>query len=678
MPLSTLSHPAIEDTLHGVCVSDPYRWLENRNLPETEQWIEDQQQTCEAYFEGCTELDLLRHRVRDFLNTEIIDQPARVGDHYFYRRRKRDQDQACIYLRDGDTNEERLLVDPSGQGPFASVGIYRISDDASLLVYQLRHGGSDAVELRVLDVRSGRIFPDSIASGHPRGFSFAADNSGFYYCHEPASGSGDLLIEFHSFSDPSIDTPVFTRPRSQGSRLVLITDRIQIGAVWIHEHNDEAVCDFYIAPRMFEGHWRIVFENKRLPHSPVLHDGRVFALSYEDAPNGKLIEFTLDGNRVQTILPEGDARPGQIVAVGRRFFVSLAEKGFSSIRSWTLEGDYVEEVPTPLTGTIQLLPCVSSLGESLFYTHQSFVQPLQIYEYATESARTSLFSRRNASLGQRDVQVREASFKGTDGTDIPVTLIGQQEAPSQRARPVIMTSYGGFGASMTPQFSVLVTIMMELGATFAIPHIRGGGEFGQPWHDAARTINRQTAIDDFIAAGKWLCAEGTTTSAQLCIFGGSNSGLLVAAAMTQRPSLFGAVLCIAPLLDMVRYERFDRAAAWRSEYGSVDNPEQFLALLSYSPYHRVQPDVNYPATLFVSGDRDDRCNPAHVRKMAARLQNRAAQRNPILVDYSPQRGHSPALPLAIRVEALARRIAFLCRGLGIDIPTEVSNNAPPA
>jgi prolyl oligopeptidase len=678
MPLSTFSYPAIEDTLHGVSVSDPYRWLEDRSLPGTEQWIEAQRNTCETYFANCTELGSLRRRVCDFLNVEIVDQPARTGDLYFYRRRKKDQDQASIYLRDGATNEERLLVDPSEQGLFASVGIYRISDDATLLAYQLRHGGSDAVELRILDVRSGRILPDHIGSGYARGISFASDNSGFYYCHELESGSGDSLIEFHSFSDPFKDRTVFTRPRSQGNRLVLIADGIHIGAVWIHEHKDEAVCDFYIAPRTCDGDWRTVFENKRLPHSPLLHDGKVFALSYEDAPNGKLIEFTLDGNGVQTILPESDTHPRQIVVAGGRFFVRFADNGDPSIRSWTPDGIYAGEIHSLAEGTIQLLPCLGPSSNSLFYTFESFVQPPQLYEYATESARTSLFSLRNVSSGQSDVQVRAVSCTGTDGTVIPVTLVGRKEVPSQRTRPVIMTSYGGFGASMTPQFSVLVTIMMELGATFAIPHIRGGGEFGQSWHDAARTINRQTAIDDFVAAGEWLCAEGITTSAQLAILGGSNSGLLVAAAMTQRPNLFGAVLCIAPLLDMVRYERFDRAAAWRSEYGSVDKLEDFHALLSYSPYHRVRPDADYPATLFVSGDRDDRCNPAHVRKMAARLQNRAAQRNPVLVDYSPQRGHSPALPLAIRIEALARRIAFLCREMGIEIPKEASAYAPPA
>jgi prolyl oligopeptidase len=233
-----------------------------------------------------------------------------------------------------------------------------------------------------------------------------------------------------------------------------------------------------------------------------------------------------------------------------------------------------------------------------------------------------------------------------------------------------MTGYGGFGVAMTPQYSVLVTIMMELGTVFALPHIRGGGELGKPWHDAGRARNRQTAIGDFVAAGEWLCRKGITVPSKLAIFGGSNSGLLVGSAMTQSPGLFRAVLCIAPLLDMVRYERFDQAAKWQSEYGSVECAEEFQALHALSPYHHVRSDEDYPATLFVTGDRDDRCNPAHVRKMAARLQERAAQRNSILVDYSAERGHSPVLPLLERVDALARRLAFLCRELTIEVPEE--------
>ena len=222
--------------------------------------------------------------------------------------------------------------------------------------------------------------------------------------------------------------------------------------------------------------------------------------------------------------------------------------------------------------------------------------------------------------------------------------------------------------SMTPQFSVLITIMMELGAVFILPHIRGGGEFGNTWHEAGRKRNKQKAFDDFIAAAEWLYREGITTPEKLAIFGGSHSGLLVAAAMIQRPDLFAAVLCIAPLTDMVRYEQFDDAARWRSEFGTAEDPEDFQALYSYSPYHQVRNDANYPATLFVSGDRDDRCNPAHARKMVAQLQEREAQRAPILLDYEELRGHSPVIPLSIRIQALTRRIAFLCRQLKIEVP----------
>jgi prolyl oligopeptidase len=212
---------------------------------------------------------------------------------------------------------------------------------------------------------------------------------------------------------------------------------------------------------------------------------------------------------------------------------------------------------------------------------------------------------------------------------------------------------------------------LELGVAFALPHIRGGGEFGASWHEAGRARNRQTAIDDFIAAAEWLCREEITSAQELAIFGGSNSGLLVGAAMTQRPGLFRAVLCIAPLLDMVRYERFDQAAKWQAEYGSADLAEEFHALYGYSPYHRVRTNIDYPSVLFVSGDKDDRCNPAHVRKMVARLQERNAQVNPVLLDYSQERGHSPALPLSVRIEALTRRLAFLCRELRLEVPQEV-------
>ena len=239
-----------------------------------------------------------------------------------------------------------------------------------------------------------------------------------------------------------------------------------------------------------------------------------------------------------------------------------------------------------------------------------------------------------------------------------------------------MSGYGGFGIGTTPQFSVLVTIMAELSVTFALPGIRGGGEFGKAWHDAARGRKRQVAFDDFIAAAEWLCRSGIAMPERLAILGGSNAGLLAGAVMTQRPDLFRAVVCIAPLLDMVRFEILGGSRKWRSEYGSVEDPEDFRALYAYSPYHRVNDNTEYPSVLFVAGDSDQRCHPAHVRKMAARLQGRSAQQRPIVVDYSEERGHAPRLPLTTQVDALTRRIAFLCRELGVRVDFGGQDDAP--
>jgi prolyl oligopeptidase len=223
---------------------------------------------------------------------------------------------------------------------------------------------------------------------------------------------------------------------------------------------------------------------------------------------------------------------------------------------------------------------------------------------------------------------------------------------------------------MMPRFSVLVTVMLELGCVFALPSLRGGSEFGREWHEAARRRKRQVAYDDFISAAEWLCSRGISQPERMAIFGGSNSGLLVAAAMTQRPDLFRAVLCIAPILDMIRFEQFGDARKWREEYGTVTDAGDFHSLHAYSPYHHVSENVNYPSTLFVTGDKDRQCDPAHVRKMAGLLQDRGVQTNPILVDYSVERGHTPALPLSVRIDALARRVAFLCHELKITVLDE--------
>lgn len=655
----------VEDVFHGVVVRDPYRWLEDRTLPETEQWIREQQRRCEAYFSDCPDLEAIQRRVRNYLDIEFLDQPARVGSRYFYRRRDRGQEQACIYVREVATNEERLLVDPFLEGPFTSVGIHRISRDGSLLAYEVKHGGEDRKAIALLDVNTGITLPERLAAGYASGLVFTPNLDGYFYCHETQSVSPEHIIFRHLFQHPQGDEAVFRATRTAESRLAVIGDEVHVGALWLHSKGSEIVADFSLASLTELARWRRVFSDRKRPYSPILCDGRIFVLSGSNTGISSMVELNQDGQELRTIITEQNSPIRQLLIASGNVYVNQLDQGIPSIRGWSLAGELPRDLEIPLEGSIELAGNPSQHATTVFYSYESFAQPPAIFEYAPDTNASNLWYRTESPVVTDRCEIRHSSFRSTDGISIPLTLVALENTDLSRPVPVIMTAYGGFGVSMTPQFSVLATLMMEQGAVFALPHIRGGGEFGRSWHDAGCAQNRQTSFEDFTAAAEWLCSEGMTTPEQLGIFGGSNSGLLVAAVMTQRPELFGAVLCIAPLLDMVRYETFDRAFRWRNEYGTVEDPDDFHALYAYSPYHRVREQVDYPPVLFVTGHKDDRCNPAHVRKMAALLQTRDFQRSPIVVDYSEQRGHSPVLPLSLRVEALSRRIAFLCKELKI-------------
>jgi prolyl oligopeptidase len=470
---------------------------------------------------------------------------------------------------------------------------------------------------------------------------------------------------------------MFRVPRTAGSRLVLTGNAHRLAAIWMRPQGEDMVASLAIAGVEEAVRWKEVFRERPLPYGIILYRDRILAAIGTASRRSRVIELSTDGHELRTLIPENDEILQQLVIAQDRIFVNyLLESGATAMDVWLFTGEHIGSVSLPTGGTVHILPVYDENAASIFYTFESFDTPPTIYEYCVETDTYRMWHQRGTAYRTSSASVREVSIPSKDGTPVPVTLVSLARNDTATPRPVIMTGYGGFGVPTTPQFSVLVAIMMELGVVFAIPHIRGGGEGGKQWHDAGRARNRQFSFDDFIATAEWLCQQGLTTPDQIGIFGGSNSGLLVAAAMTQRPDLFGAVLCIAPLLDMVRYELFDHAVKWRREYGTVEDPEDFRALYAYSPYHNIAEDVNYPAILFVTGDKDDRCNPAHVRKMAARLQGRSAQQSPVIVDYSEERGHSPVLPLSVRVPALARRVAFLCRELHIPVSNGEFDETP--
>jgi prolyl oligopeptidase len=669
MPLNAFNPEQVVEVLHGATVIDLYRWLEERNSPDTEDWICEQNRQIDEYFRQILGLSALRSRVKDYLNVETLDQPNVLGDRIFYRRRGKDQEQANICVRDAAGEQERVLVDPSSQGVYSSVAIHQISGDGSLLAYESKQGGSDASEIRVVNTLTGEKLHDYLPIGLSRGFAFTPDRLGFCYCREVLQSSEDHVIWFHRFGNVNGDLALFRAKRTRDSRLVLVADDIHLGAIYAHQSGDEFCIDFWLSQQNQNLQWHPIFIDKPAPCALFLYRGRIFARTEENSPNGKVVELSKDGAEIRVVIPESSTPIQSIVMAGGFIYASFLVSRRPIIHGWTIDGVDSGPVKVPENGSTDLLPNQGG-SDVLFFSSESFSDPIATFLLRDGGEEPPIIwhqKRSAARAASLDIKcIRYTSF---DEVEIPMWLVMRSDCDPSNFLPVILTGYGGFGISATPRYSVLVSIMLELGAAFALPNIRGGQEFGKVWHEAARARNRGTAFNDFISAAEWLVAEGITSPGRLAVFGGSNSGLLVGAAITQRPDLFRAALCIAPLLDMLRYEHFDQARRWKREYGTVENADDFASLFAYSPYHRVRDDVDYPATLFVSGDKDDRCNPAHARKMTAQMQANSAQRNPILLDYSRERGHSPVLPLSVRAEALTRRIAFLCRELRIPIPS---------
>jgi prolyl oligopeptidase len=673
--MSILARGGVVDVIHGVEVRDPYRWLEDRSLAKTERWIKRQNQLSDQYFSQNRFYAPLKKIVSEALSVEVIDQASRVGNTVFLRKQQKGQEQAAIWVRKEGESEDRLLVDPAAQGPNIAVNILRISSDGLLLAYSVRSCGADAMEINIADVTNGITLPDRLFLSYGRGFAFDAQGEGFYYCLEPLYGTADPMIKYHQFGDPSSsDVSLFSVPWKKHRRLFLLSSRGTLAAVVTDSAGKDLVQDLYLASEDNNTLWNPVYEGMRGRKWPLLAHGRVFLLDLEEAPNGSLIELREKDEPARVIIPECPNLIQRCLVVHNSFLISFLVDRQPRIERWTAEGEFIGALELPSGGSIEVLPACSEENSSLFFLHESYTKAPCLWEAGLSENRMAGPIRWTTPDEKSSAIVRECWYTSRDGTQIPMILLEPANRRRLGPQPTVLFGYGGFGAPELPRYSRLAKILLKLGATIARPGIRGGAEFGKEWHEAATRKQKQTAVDDFLAAAQWLFSENLADKECLAIMGSSNGGLLVAASAVQRPELFKAVVCTGPLTDMVRYERFDHASRWRDEYGTVEDAEEFRALLSYSPYHNVEDTVDYPAMLFVTGDADDRCNPAHVRKMAAALQERAAQQHPILVDHGQHWGHLPTLSLSERIDALSRKIAFLCEQIEIAIPEGVASD----
>jgi prolyl oligopeptidase len=662
----------VTDIVQGVAVDDPYRWLEDQDSPGTRAWITEQTRYARNYLDAIPGRELIRRRIREFLEVETYDSLQRVGNRYFFRKRLPHEEQASIYMREGESGQDRMLVNPiaQGGGKFTSVQLLRVSPDGQLLLYEVKEGGERTGTFRLLEVGTGVQLADALPRGILRGLVFAPDGKSFYYSHEPheAVRPFNRAAYRHVIGTPfSHDEEIFSAGADERLRLFILGDDEHLG-ILVNKCFDHIYTDFYL--QSFDRNSvavRILADATNV-FEPILAKGHILALTDRDAPNLRIVEVlarTHEEPQFIEIISEQDARIDQWAVVRNRIFAAYTKNGRTEIHEYDFQGRMAGEIPLRDGESARLVGPLH--GEELTFEAESFTEPTGVWRYCLEHRDPRLWAQRTVPFDSANYARLRVWYTSKDGTPIPMFLMGRKDVLKSGTHAAIMTSYGGFCASVTPQFSVFVAFLVERGCLFALPSIRGGTEFGATWHNQAKRRNRQTAYDDFLCAAEWLIETGRATPERLAIFGGSNSGLLVGAALTQRPDLFRAVVAIAPMMDMVRYHLFDQSHIWKDEFGTAEDATDFAALLSYSPYHRVLEGRAYPATMIVSGDADTNCNPLHARKMTARLQAATSSSYPVILDYSKFRGHSPVLPLSERIEALTDRMAFLADQLQLPV-----------
>ena len=665
------------ESLHGETIPDPYRWLEDGESPDTRAWTEAQNALTRSYLDAVPGRRGLRARLDQLLAIGAIGVPTPARGRYFYQRRDGRQNQPVLYLREGVHGEDRPVVDPNALDPGGTVALdwYYPSDDGRLLAYGLSENGSEQSVLHVLDVDSGVARPDRIPHTRAADLAWLPDATGFYYTRYPAPGDAPegeehyhRAVHFHRLgSDPAGDPVVFKPAEKEHWPGVGISPDGRWLVIGVARTFDQT--DLYLQDRRSGA--PPVAVAKDLPASfegEVAH-GRLFMRTNLEAPTYRL--YAVDPERParehwrEIVPPRADAVLEGVRVSARHLALSYLERASSRLRLADHGGGGLREVALPTIGSL-FGAGTEWDGNELFYGFSSYTVPPGVYRVDLETGAAELWRGVEADVDPRRYEVGQVSFRSRDGTEVSMFLVHLAGLRRDGTNPVYLTGYGGFNISMTPAFSRSLLLWLESGGVVAIPNIRGGGEYGERWHQEGMLGQKQNSFDDFIAAAEWLIAQGYTTPARLAAAGGSNGGLLMGAVLTQRPELFRAVVVQVPLLDMLRYHRFLIARLWIPEYGSAEDPAQFPWLRAYSPYHHVRDGVAYPAVLLATAESDTRVDPMHARKMAARLQAATSSSRPVLLRLESRAGHGAGKPLSKVLEELTDTWAFVFSELGVE------------
>ena len=652
----------VKDNYFGTEITDPYRWLEDQQSPETREWIDAQNAYTRSVLDPLPGRQKLKRRLTELLNVDAFTPPVERNGRYFFAKRVVGHDQFVLCLRKARSAADEVLVDPEplSADHTISVQLEAVSPDGKLLAYRVRQGGEDQAIPHFFDVDARKDLPERLPKERYFDLAIASDNSKAFYSRMTADGPRVYLHKLGS--DPAADKIIFGEALGKDKilGLTLSEDGRTLVMSVLHSASGDRI-DVYMQNLAENG-----------PITPVVKDiparfvalpagERLFIYTNWKAPKGRVIVADLKDpspEHGQEIIPESDATIEQVALTGGRLAVLFTENAASRARLYEPNGKLVRELQLPAIGSLTGFSGRWGNREA-FYEFESFHIPPTIYQYDAETGTQQVWAQPKVPFDSSRYEVRQVSYQSKDGTRVPMFLTAARGAQPNGSAPTLLYGYGGFEVSLTPRYSARVAAWIESGGLYASANLRGGSEFGEEWHRSGMLDKKQNVFDDFIAAAEWLEQNHYTQPSRLAIRGGSNGGLLVTAALTQHPELFGAVICEYPLIDMLRYHKFLVAQWWVPEYGSSDNPEQFKYIYAYSPYQHVKPGTKYPAVLFVTGDSDTRVAPLHARKMTALMQSATRSERPILLRYDTAGGHTFAEPVAKQVEEIADQLSFL-------------------
>jgi prolyl oligopeptidase len=668
----------VKELLHGEEIADPYRWLEDGDAPETRGWTDQQNALTESYLSAIPARKKIHRRLAELLSIGVLGTPTPVRGRYFYIRREGQQNQPVLYWRAGIDGTDRIAVDPNQLNASGTTALdwYYPSEDGRLLAYGISENGSEESVLRLLDLDSGHYLPDRIDRMRAASLAWLPDGSAFYYSRYPACNDvpeGEQhyhrAIYFHRLgTDPDDDPLVYKPAEKEYWPGVSLSPDGRWLLIEVARTFDQT--DLYLRDLVSGGPLVAVAEKLPASFEGEIAHGQLFIRTNLDAPTYRL--YSADPERPERgawreiVPPRPDGVLEGATIAGRRLALTYLERASSRLRLTDHQGHGIQEVPLPTLGSLFGVAAEWD-GEELFYGFSSYTVPPSVYRIDLATGSPALWRRVEADIEPSRFDVRQVSYASRDGTTISMFVVQPAGLNLNRDNPTYLTGYGGFNISMTPAFSRSLLLWLEHGGVVAIPNIRGGGEYGESWHQAGILGSKQNSFDDFIGAAEWLIDQGYTRPGRLAAAGGSNGGLLVGAALTQRPDLFRAVLVQVPLLDMLRYHRFLIARLWIPEYGSADDPVQFRWLRDYSPYHRVRDGVAYPAVLLATAESDTRVDPMHARKMAARLQAATSTDRPILLRLESRAGHGAGKPLSKVLEEHTDSWTFVFSELGVQL-----------